>query len=186
MHVMLHGTVAQADQLPAAWRSATGQQPLRECDQASCSRKKGLLFSDTVNGDVAGANLYSWSKQPGLMVLSRMPTSRTCSRRFSMPRASRIPRRCCRGTRSTPCPPRRSSVDLEDAVDKSLTPDLLRSFSWSQRGERFRHDDVDLLLERLAHHRLKTRTHDRRARERRVRELRGDVPTLALRKLSED
>ncbi len=52
--------------------------------------------------------------------------------------------------------------------------------------ERFRHDDVDLLLERLAHHRLEAGPHDRRARDRMIGVLGGDVPTLALRKLAAD
>jgi hypothetical protein len=52
--------------------------------------------------------------------------------------------------------------------------------------ERFRHDDVDLLLERLAHHRLEARPHYGRARDRVVRELGGDVPSLTLCKLAAD
>jgi hypothetical protein len=52
--------------------------------------------------------------------------------------------------------------------------------------ERFRHDDVDLLLERLAHHRLEARAHDRRARDGMIGVLGADVPTLALRKLAAD
>jgi hypothetical protein len=52
--------------------------------------------------------------------------------------------------------------------------------------ERFGHDDVELLVERFAHHRLEARAHDGRARDRMVRVLGGDVPTLALRKLAAD
>jgi hypothetical protein len=52
--------------------------------------------------------------------------------------------------------------------------------------ERFGHDDIELLLERFAHHRLEAGPHDRRARDRMVGVLGGDVPTLALRQLAAD
>jgi len=59
--------------------------------------RKGLMFSDTVNGAVASANLFSIVKTAKANGVEPHAYLYCCSRSFPMPTQLRISKRCCRG-----------------------------------------------------------------------------------------